>query len=97
MEVKQGSAASITCSVSNFRQSGVTVTWEDSPGTATETIDSNGAHVSVLSLKNVQADSVQTCVVKSVEFPDSESEYTTRVKTYRKLLTFILILSRLDS
>ena len=76
MEVKQGSAASITCSVSNFRPSGVTVTWKDNPGIVTKTTDSSGPHDSVLTLKDVQSDSLHTCVVKSKEFPASEETQT---------------------
>ena len=78
MEVQQGSAASITCSVSNFRPSGVTVTWGDSPGHVTETTDSSetGSFYSVLTLNDVQSDSLYTCLVKSKEFPASEESQT---------------------
>ena len=76
IEVKQGSTASITCSVSDSLQSGVTVTWEDSSGTVTETTDPSGRHDSVLTLKDVQSDSLHTCVVKFKEFLASEETQT---------------------
>ncbi|XP_063691212.1 titin-like [Bolinopsis microptera] len=84
VEVKQGDTVSLTCAVSNIRQTGVTMQWIDSSGSVTETVDSStGAQISVLSLEDVQSDSFYTCVVKSKEFPDSEStEETFILKTY---------------
>ena len=76
MEVQQGSSALITCSVIKSHQSGMTVTWEDSPETVTETSD-GGSLYSVLTLNNVQSDSLYTCLVKSKEFPESEESSTT--------------------
>ena len=97
MEVKQGDTASLTCAVSDIRQTGVTVQWINSSGSVTETVDSStGANISVLSLEDVQSDSLYTCVAKSKEFPNSEStEKIVILKTYGKnsYQNFIQVLS----
>ena len=93
-EVKKGSAASITCTVSNFRTKGVTVTWKETSGKVIDGTDSdlNGHHISVLSLSDVQSDASYMCVVRSKTYPGSEStEKTTELKTYGNYLTFITI------
>lgn len=84
-EVKKGSTVTLTCKISNFRPEGVTVTWKDG---SEKTLDGtntnlNGIYTSLLKLSNVQADASYTCVVKSKEFPGSESsEKIVQLKTY---------------
>ena len=74
----------------NFRTSGVTVEWQNKQVTVIGPTDYN--EVSVLSLEDVQSDSVYTCVVKSKEFPESEAtEETVNLKTYGNLVLSVNI------
>ena len=87
VEVKAGSAGSVTCKISNVQQSGVTVTWTDGAETlSAETSSvSDGVQVSVLSVENVLVDSLFTCHVISNLFSESESsQKTVYLKTYGK-------------
>ena len=65
----------------------MTVTWKDSPGTVIESADYSGSpnHNSVLTLNDVQSDSLYTCLVKSKVSPGSEeSVKTVFLKIYGK-------------
>ena len=91
VEVKAGTTGSVTCKISNVQSSGVTVTWTDGTETlSAETSSvSNGVQHSVLSVENVQADSIFTCRVVSNAFPASESVYEIlHLKKYGKLISF---------
>ena len=90
MEVKAGTTGSLTCKISNVQSSGVTVTWTD--GTETRSAEtssvSDGVQDSVLTVENVQADSIFTCRVVSNAFPASESFYEIlHLKKYGNLIT----------
>ena len=91
VEVKAGSTGSVTCKISNVQLSGVTVTWTDGTETlpAETSSVSNGVQHSVLSVENVQADSIFTCRVVSNAFPASESfQDILHLKKYGNLISF---------
>ena len=75
-----------------MQPNGVTVTWTDGTETlsAETTSVSDGVQDSVLSVENVQADSIFTCRVVSNAFPGSESfQDILHLKKYGNLITLM--------
>ena len=77
MEVKIGSPATITCTITNIASpNGVTVVWKDGDQTVTENVDTSSVsgkqQVSKLTVQSPQTDKLYTCVVSSTEYPESE-------------------------
>ena len=77
MEVKIGTPATITCTITNIASpNGMRVTWKDGEQTVTDNVDTSSVsskqQVSTLTEQSPQTDKVYTCIISSSEYSESE-------------------------
>ena len=77
MEVKIGTPATITCTITNIASpNGVRVTWKDGEQTVTDNVDTSSVsskqQVSTLTVQSPQTDKVYTSIISSSEYSESE-------------------------
>ena len=74
-EVRIGTQATLTCTISNVLPSGVTVQWRDGNTQIDEKVDIstvvNDEQMSTLTIMRAQLDSQYSCFISSNTFPDS--------------------------